>query len=152
VEEVDSKLLKTWQCTSISIEGTGNITGAPIGTFQGTGFDHSDFEISFAESASSLVKTGDYSLNVDISTTLIPITEFDIDNRTEFPIGTFTENANNSITVSSATAAEVNMTVLNNTDTDLSLLVDLEYQYIPTAFTSVITCPSQVTFHFKAKN
>lgn len=151
-EEVDSKLLKTWQCTSISIEGTGNITGAPVGSFQGTGFDFSDFEITFKESASSLVKNGDYSLNVDITTTTIPINEFDIEDRTEFPIGTFTENGDNTITVASATADDVNMTVLDNTDTDLTLLVNLEYEYTPVVFNSVISCPSQVTFQFKAKN
>ncbi len=149
---VVSKLLKDWECTSISIEGTGNISGATVGSFQGVGYDHTDFEISFTENSSSIQKLGNYSLDLDIETTLIPETEFNIEDRVEFPIGTFSENSNNSITVTSSTSGVSNMTVLNVTETELSLLLNLEYEYVPETFTGVIKFPSQVTFNFKAKN
>lgn len=146
-----SKLLNSWECTSINFAGTAKISGADIGTFQGVGYDHSDFEITFQEQNSSLQKSGNYSLDVDISTSLIQETEFNIEDRSEFPIGTFTENNDNTITVSSSTADDVNMTILSNTDSELTLLLNLSYEITPSAFTGVITFPAQATFKFQAK-
>lgn len=151
VEET-SNLLHKWECTGISVEGTGNITGAPVGSFTGVGYDLSDFGVNFIESGSTLTKEGDYSLDVDLNSSSVPITQYNLEDQVIFPTGVYTINSDGTITVTSAGVADVNMTVLNNTDTELSLKVGLDLEYQIPSLSSTVSLPTQATFTFKVND
>jgi hypothetical protein len=147
-EEV-SKLYKKWTCTSVAMEGTGNITGAPMGSFTATGFDHTDFGIEFLESSKSVIKDGNYSLDLKLNTTKIPVTNFKLDDQVIFPTGNIVENADGTVTVKS-TPEDVKMSVLKNTDTELILKMSLNLSYDIPGLSSTLSLPSQATFSFKS--
>ncbi|MCT4664907.1 MAG: hypothetical protein N4A45_06700 [Flavobacteriales bacterium] len=145
-----SKLFNNWQCTAINVEGSANITGAPIGTFTATGFDLSDFEVNFIEASKAVTKSGNYSLNVKLNTSAVPINETTLTDQVIFPTGTFVENNDGTITIKTGTE-DVVATILENTDTKLQLKALLKLEYEITQLSSTVSLPSNATFTFKKK-
>ncbi|MGB0868164.1 MAG: hypothetical protein ACPGSD_01090 [Flavobacteriales bacterium] len=148
--EENTKLFNNWECTSITVKGEALNTGIKVGTFTGTGYDLSDFEVEFVETGKTVSKQGDYSLDIDVVSDFITQTDFDLPDQDVFPEGTFTDNKDGTITIKPVTGNDILCDVVTSTDVELKLKADLSLTYAVPSVGNV-NLPTEATFTFKAK-